>query len=458
MNKLATQKIIINGQEIQGDALTTVVGRRENAIDDVTIVANDERGKTYLSQVNIGNTVGIYYSNAGTERITFGGQVVELDPQMAISGEVCTIKAHGYGIALKRQRVRHEYGSQSRYSQRVEIDSDLPVTSFGGKAPQELAIQSYVSDIQNWLTTGTTPWISTDDDDTSYIRTGGQNYVSLNGNYSVDAWQYRVNDWTHVNNSPWLHSGDSDYISMAANGDYVGYKDGDYLFSDIPTRDNYTCTKLRLWIRGALNDGPGGHADLVGVRARIIYGGSTFVVGEVFFDSTSWANKELNAISILSIGYFNQYKLELEFSTVAGGGPTKGSIFVSHVWFEVEGYGYDDAIGDQMSYFTFTDLPGDWSSETITKAILTLKGKNQIDYSPGYTGVIGIWLDTGSGWQKAGVISWTTSNTSWTYKTLDVSAYLNTYAKVNAAKIKFVIDDIYWKSRIFITYAKLYIQ
>lgn len=111
------QKIVIDGVEVQEDCLSSDVILKENAVSVAVIIANDEEGKTYLAKANTGDIVTIYYKyedGDDTWHLTFGGSVVELNPELTMGGEICGIKCYGYGIALKRMRVNDEFGSESK--------------------------------------------------------------------------------------------------------------------------------------------------------------------------------------------------------------------------------------------------------------------------------------------------------------------------------------------------------
>lgn len=111
------QKITIAGVEITGDCVETEITRRENAIDDCLIIANDDVGKTFIAQADIADEVKIYYKYEDGDNTwvqVFGGYIVELNPQLDNGKEICGIRAYGYGIALKKMVCAQEYGFESR--------------------------------------------------------------------------------------------------------------------------------------------------------------------------------------------------------------------------------------------------------------------------------------------------------------------------------------------------------
>ena len=110
------QKIVINDVEVTPDIISTAVTRRENGIDNVSLTTDDQAGKVYLSTLNLGDKIEVWYKweDADDEWvIVFGGTIVDLNPNMSKAGEICSVSAYGFGAPLKNMRVAAEYGSQS---------------------------------------------------------------------------------------------------------------------------------------------------------------------------------------------------------------------------------------------------------------------------------------------------------------------------------------------------------
>ena len=110
------EKITINSIEVSPDILSTIVTRRESSIDDVTFIANDEAGKIYLATLNLGDEVKIEYKWEDGDNIwyvVFGGNIVDLNPNMSKAGEICSATAYGFGAPLKNMRIATELGAES---------------------------------------------------------------------------------------------------------------------------------------------------------------------------------------------------------------------------------------------------------------------------------------------------------------------------------------------------------
>ena len=120
------EEIIIDGATISPDILSTQVTRRENGIDDATLTAFDEEGKSYLGSLNLGVPVVISYKYADGDNIwhsVFKGTIEELAPNMSKAGEVVSATAYGLGYPLKCSVIATEIGS----------DSDNPTVDTVGK-------------------------------------------------------------------------------------------------------------------------------------------------------------------------------------------------------------------------------------------------------------------------------------------------------------------------------------
>lgn len=90
----------------------------ENGIWQAVIRAADRESETFLGKADIGDNVKVEIqfadkpSPSWTQR--FGGWVFDLNPTLTQEGEILTIQARGYGLALAAMLVGEEYGSQSR--------------------------------------------------------------------------------------------------------------------------------------------------------------------------------------------------------------------------------------------------------------------------------------------------------------------------------------------------------
>lgn len=120
---LPQQKITVThggSHELQSETLTTDVFLRENAVSRAQIIANDYQGVTFLQRADIGDNLKIEFRFKDETDIwtqVFGGWIDDLQPGLSLDpGEVVTVKALGYGVALKNMLVRQEYGNQSENS------------------------------------------------------------------------------------------------------------------------------------------------------------------------------------------------------------------------------------------------------------------------------------------------------------------------------------------------------
>lgn len=112
--------LTIGGVDVTGNCVSAIVNLKENAISEVTLIANDEQGETFLEDAELGDAIVIKYKyedfgQQDWDLITpsFVGEIVELQPQLNIGEETCAVKGYGIGIPLKRMIVGAEYGLQS---------------------------------------------------------------------------------------------------------------------------------------------------------------------------------------------------------------------------------------------------------------------------------------------------------------------------------------------------------
>lgn len=133
------QKITVTHNEtsyqLEGHTLTSDVILRENKISNARILANDEKGITFLNKCDIGDFLKIEFmyedkpGDSWTQK--FGGWISSLKPQLELLGELVGVEAFGMGIALKRMRVREEYGSQSVHDTLNKIKEILTDATYG---------------------------------------------------------------------------------------------------------------------------------------------------------------------------------------------------------------------------------------------------------------------------------------------------------------------------------------
>ena len=105
--------VTVGGNDVSSDVQRIEVILRENAVSNAVIVLVNEQSRNYLDTVNLYDTVRIDLRNRGSvAREVFGGYLTKLRPT-AKMGLFCSCDCLGFGVALKRMRVAHEYGSES---------------------------------------------------------------------------------------------------------------------------------------------------------------------------------------------------------------------------------------------------------------------------------------------------------------------------------------------------------
>jgi hypothetical protein len=110
------QKIEVNGTEVSNEWVYSIVTGRENGLADCTLLAINTDGETFLSSINVGDEVQVYYRNLGVSTTwykRFKGKVIECNPSLDKDGEVVSVQAiASYGRPLKNMRVAQDYGLQ----------------------------------------------------------------------------------------------------------------------------------------------------------------------------------------------------------------------------------------------------------------------------------------------------------------------------------------------------------
>jgi hypothetical protein len=109
--------------DLSADSISVAVNIRENKINDAVLMSNDDNGKTYLTNLDIGDllTVNFAYVDDNTENWTkvFYGIVVGKEPVMdADGGSICKVQLYAYpAIALNRMRA---LGAYSLYPENLD--------------------------------------------------------------------------------------------------------------------------------------------------------------------------------------------------------------------------------------------------------------------------------------------------------------------------------------------------
>lgn len=282
------QKIVVNGTlEIQSDALSVSVTRRENKISDCLILANDYKGKTFLEQINANDEIWVYYKyedGDDTWKQVFGGWVVELNPQLSMGGEMVGIKCYGYGIALKKMRVKGVFGTQSE-------------------------LGSKVGEYQN---------------------------IQL-----CNGWTFVHNDFTYLGTvSPWLDSedGDDNCIDIHSYYDSIGDYAEYWGFSDIYDYPEFTITKCKLHLKGRLYAGGDGSPTRMRMLVYLWDGSEWQWVGIWSWTTGSYVDVSGSVKTWLNTrDKINSARLKIEFDSAVDGGVNKGGLRITYAYLEVEG-------------------------------------------------------------------------------------------------------------------------
>lgn len=340
------RKTLINGKEdpILEDCITTKVTQRESKIWDAMLIANDEKGKTFLGTVDLEDEVTVkfkYKDKPGDSwHILFKGKVVELQPEMNIKGEICSVKAYGTGVGLKRMRVPEEYGTESKYGFMNKVIFD-----------DNYFVDQYTTSTHEWNLVGSSPFLQDGDSDHIYVD---WLTTSVNDDLHVANWTFIHNDFTHVNDSPWLHDDDeSNYITEIADPSAVGHYDEYYEFETLglPSGE-FSVSAVSLKVKAKLFDGVNGHASMT--LRFYCWDGSTWWSGAWPFTSTDWETVTFNFSCLDTLNKINNARLKIEVESVSGGGSGKGGIKVTYAYLHVEGT-VKGGIGKTEGKFRFVD-------------------------------------------------------------------------------------------------------
>lgn len=132
------QQVFINEVELTKDCVSTVVTRRENAIDDALLIANDEFGKTFLANAKLNDTVTIKYRYEDAPapenewETVFVGKITKLNPTLNMGGEICAVQCIADSSALKEMRVKDIYNGYNLRDLIVHMVNNYVEKIFGG--------------------------------------------------------------------------------------------------------------------------------------------------------------------------------------------------------------------------------------------------------------------------------------------------------------------------------------
>jgi hypothetical protein len=160
-------EIFIDGKPIEENCLSSVVTRRENAVDDCLLTANNEKGVTYLNALKLQSEVRVKYYWADkpgdTPYEVFRGVVVQINPSTTISGEIMSVTAYGRAVCLKQMRVANEYGLESKNGNKgIDISAFYDVNGYSFESNPDLVFEK----------NGESPWLFIHEGlkDTDYIH------------------------------------------------------------------------------------------------------------------------------------------------------------------------------------------------------------------------------------------------------------------------------------------------
>lgn len=112
------QKIVANGNEIQGDCVSSTVWRPESAVSRASIVAKDSNGRHFIDELDSFDVLAISYKYAHQQTWTkvFEGKIRETNPEANTKNKITGALAYGYGKALLDTHCAVNYGVESENS------------------------------------------------------------------------------------------------------------------------------------------------------------------------------------------------------------------------------------------------------------------------------------------------------------------------------------------------------
>jgi len=249
----------------------------------------------------------------------------------------------------------------------------------------------------------------------------------------VKVFDETIRQWTEFGVSPFLDSIDTaNRLEATTNGLQHAY----FTFEQSSITDPIKAVRIELYMKGGnevsveLDDGMGNLKSYVLTPISVV--DYTWRSDDVSNFLDSWTkinsakmkitkNVPKTAAALNVDGFTNRIN---EWLT-SGASP----------WLDAQednNYIYAKSSGAEIGDFTFEDLTKPWAGGTVNLNIYCKSddGDDQID----------VYLYDGSTWQLAGTI--TPYKNTYRVETIDVSAILNTEAKINAAKVYFVKQSV----------------
>lgn len=142
----------VKSSDVSPDDIATIVTRLENGIDQLTMIANNDIGKSYLGTFHTGDMIGVKFAflednpNWNNIKESFKGKIYELSPSISRSGEHMSLIAYAHpAIGIKQMRVSDEYGTAAY---RTDYISEIDPTD--GDAYTETALSGDGSNPWQW--------------------------------------------------------------------------------------------------------------------------------------------------------------------------------------------------------------------------------------------------------------------------------------------------------------------
>jgi len=415
-----------NDPPIEQDIISTVVTLHENGLPICHLIANNYKGKLYLQTLKLFSTVVVKFAyedngtiNWNNVEPVFKGKIVEIGPEMSSRGETLVATAI-CGELLKQARVNKEY--LTGLTEEVSISGNYDVDGWQYRK-------------NNWTHVNSSPWLNIGDNDYISVLADVEDKVDLTGNYYVNDYEYVVFEWTTVNDTPWLQAGDGNYIFTGVSNNDVGYVIGDFKFADLscgPKQSSAIYNDTRLKIKGRLYDGTNGHASSVTIEVSL-WNGYTWTNYDVNFDSTSWSTKEINIMNEINLTRFNDFKIRIKLKNVSNGGPTKGGVQISEAYIYLHACTWDNKFPEDGDYTV--DHVVDCDEYVVNELTLNVRGR-MTDSSVQATVQVKVY--DGTNWSTFGDFIF--SGTGWTNKTVNVMGKID-IANFNNIKIAVVLTN-----------------
>ena len=280
--------------------------------------------------------------------------------------------------------------------------------------------------------------------------------LSLRLKAGVNAWD----GWTRIGDSPWLDAADYPTNYIKTKG--TGYRIGNFEFADIdPGEVNSVKLRVKCWAGDELNDG----------IQIYLFDGTTWSLAYTIIPTSSAAPGSYEEIDVTSfLGDYtkvNAAQMKMEKTTsvsteevgvdhayLSVGESTSCSVNGRTIdaeawdgwtrtgdspWLNATDYptNYIKTIvtGDRIGNFAFADVP----PTQISSAKLRIKCWSGTELNDG----INIYVNDGTQWSSAFTVSPTSAAAPGSYVEVDVTSFLDTYSKINAAQMrieKYAID------------------